>query len=647
MTVITLFPGDDTYTASTAGDIIRGVGGNDTLTASAGGNQLEGGEGDDVLNGGAGNDTLSGDDQTNYTSHNIMKGFGGDDVISSLSWYDQIDAGAGNDTVSSYAQTSGQLVDGGKGDDLISMQSLRNVNDPVHAVMGSTMTFTIGGVNGAIYTNFERLYAVLGIGANTIDGGDGNDTIFTAYLNGTNATTFFDAGYIRSGAGDDDVAFNGITAVGSGIQRMDGGLDTDRLSWTAGDATIGDLEIDSNKGTMLADGRKFATFQNFETFSSRTFTDITGTFTYTGSSIIDQVYVGAAASIVAGGGGNDSLEIQNGDATVSGGSGDDILRASNPNFGHVIFDGDNGNDSLFGGSGTGDFYGDAGNDSISVYNSHSRIYGGAGDDDLFLTLASSSTGSGTAAVYGGGGVDWLTLTLFPVTTAIVLDLSKPMITLDDGTIIAGVEGIYLTSGQGADDLIASNAVEGVLLNKLSGMSGNDTLHAGSHGAWLDGGFGLDVLMGAGGDDLLNGGFGADNDVLVGGGGNDTLIGLIGRDDLTGGHGADVFTLTAYYESGTTDTTRDLIEDFSRKQGDKVDLSGVDAISGGPDNEAFVFRGALGFDHHAGQLIFEKVNLAGKAHDYTLISGDITGDGLANFTIEVKGLIAFHEADFVL
>ncbi len=647
MTIITLTPKNNTYTATTAGDVILGIGGDDTLTASKGGNRLEGGDGDDVLKGAKGDDTLVGDDQTNYVYRNVMKGFGGDDMIISRSWFDQVDAGSGNDTVISSAQTTGQLIDGGTGDDLIEVQSLSTTDDPIHAVMGSILVFNIGGINGATYANFERLNVTMGIGANTVEGGDGDDRILTAYLNGTNATTYFDAGSIKAGGGNDTVGFNGITRPGSGIQQMDGGTGDDRLTWTAGNATIGDLTIDAVKGKMWADGRKFATFDQFETVSFSTFTDITGSFTYTGSKQKDQVGIGAATSEISAGGGDDSIEIKAGDATVSGGNGNDYLRASYTAGTTVRFHGDNGDDTIIGWADSGKYFGDAGNDSIAVYNSHSQLYGGSGDDDLYFSLAASTAGKGAAVISGGTGVDWLTLILQPVNSAIVLNLSKKNVTLADGTKITGVEGIYLTSGQGNDDLIASNGAEGVLMNKLSGMGGNDTLQARSNGAWLDGGYGKDVLIGAGGNDLLDGGYGSERDVLRGNGGNDTLIGGIGRDVLKGGPGADVFKLNAAYESGTTATDRDWIKDFSHDQGDQIDLSGIDAITGGPNNDAFVFVSTATFDGLAGQLRYEIFNAPGRAHDYTLISGDINGDAVADFTIEVKGLITFQDTDFVL
>ena len=649
MSIIALFPGDDTYFATVSGDLVYGVGGNDTLTASAGGNGLYGGDGDDVLNGGAGNDVLQGDTNAAANAHNVLRGFGGNDSILSYSWFDQINAGSGDDVVTSYAQITGQAVDGGTGNDRIRIQSLVNVNDAVHVVMGATMVFTIKGINGATYLNFEALDVNLGIGSNTIDGGDGNDRILTAYLNGTNATNRFDAGYVRAGGGDDVVAFNGLTAIGTGIQRMNGGTGSDSLSWTNGDAVIADLTINAAKGTMTADGFKFATFDAFENLSFRTFENLTGDFVFSGSISSDTLLIGAVNLTINTFAGDDFVDVQAGAANVDGGTGNDVLQVSYADASGYNLHGGDGNDFLRGGSGMGDLWGEDGDDTLAAANSHAQIYGGKGADVLSFSFNNSTIGTGAAVIDGGLGHDSLTLTLLATSGNTVLDLSTATITLANGTMITGVEAVNFQSGFGNDDITASNDALGATANLVWGFSGNDTLRAGSNGAALDGGFGTDSLLGDAGADILNGGFGAENDILRGNGGNDTLIGNIGRDNLTGGLGADHFTLMFYYETGTTAATRDLIVDFSRAQGDKIDLAAVDAVlvSGSVANDAFVFIQTQAFHHVAGELRYESFNLAGTANDFTLISGDINGDAITDFTIELKGIYALQATDFIL
>jgi VCBS repeat-containing protein len=90
---------------------------------------------------------------------------------------------------------------------------------------------------------------------------------------------------------------------------------------------------------------------------------------------------------------------------------------------------------------------------------------------------------------------------------------------------------------------------------ITGTSRSDVLRASDSGQ---------TLIGVGGNDVLIGGRG--NDILISGGGNDVL---------TGGLGADTFKYVALADSPkSTATATDTITDFSKSQGDKVDLSGI-------------------------------------------------------------------------
>jgi serralysin len=82
--------------------------------------------------------------------------------------------------------------------------------------------------------------------------------------------------------------------------------------------------------------------------------------------------------------------------------------------------------------------------------------------------------------------------------------------------------------------------------------------------------------------------------------------------------------------------RDTISDFVRGQ-DRIRLSGIDAKSGVLLDQAFTFIGAAVFTNVAGQLNFR----AG------IISGDVNGDGVADFQINLIGATALAAADFYL
>lgn len=134
-------------------------------------------------------------------------------------------------------------------------------------------------------------------------------------------------------------------------------------------------------------------------------------------------------------------------------------------------------------------------------------------------------------------------------------------------------------GAGADRIFGELGMD-----DLMGDSGNDRLFGGDGDDVLRGGLDNDVLYGGNGRDGLLGGSGGDllfgeasNDILSGEGGNDVLRGGTGVDILLGGAGADQFRFVngeANASSINTTAYLDSIQDFSRAQGDKIDLRGA-------------------------------------------------------------------------
>ena len=160
---------------------------------------------------------------------------------------------------------------------------------------------------------------------------------------------------------------------------------------------------------------------------------------------------------------------------------------------------------------------------------------------------------------------------------------------------------------------------------------------------LVGNRGANTLAGVDGNDKLLGALG--NDKLLGGNGLDILTGGGGKDQLAGGSGRDVFDFNSLAESGATSSTRDLIRDFLHGT-DRIDLSTLDAVSGGSDN-AFRFIGKSAFSAVAGQLHFVLFNHSGTSLDHTVLEGDVNGDARADFQIDLTGLIGFTSADLIL
>lgn len=94
-------------------------------------------------------------------------------------------------------------------------------------------------------------------------------------------------------------------------------------------------------------------------------------------------------------------------------------------------------------------------------------------------------------------------------------------------------------------------------DNVSGTSGNDKIFALG---------GNDVVHAGAGNDFVAGGWGADT--LYGDAGNDKLVGGIGADILYGGTGADTFIFDSI------NTGVDTVKDFSKAQGDVLDLSQI-------------------------------------------------------------------------
>jgi VCBS repeat-containing protein len=157
--------------------------------------------------------------------------------------------------------------------------------------------------------------------------------------------------------------------------------------------------------------------------------------------------------------------------------------------------------------------------------------------------------------------------------------------------------------------------------------------------------GADVIYGQAGDDQIAAGDGNDTvfggagrDTIDGGDGNDIINGGSDRDDLTGGKGADTFRY--YLASESTPAGFDRIRDFDRLQGDKIDLSLIDASTVVGGNNAFVIANA--FTRVAGQLVLT----AGSSGVWTVL-GDVNGDGVADLQIEVRSKSTLTFEDFVL
>lgn len=150
---------------------------------------------------------------------------------------------------------------------------------------------------------------------------------------------------------------------------------------------------------------------------------------------------------------------------------------------------------------------------------------------------------------------------------------------------------------------------------------------------------IENLVGGAAGDILRGD-GEDNR-LQGGGGRDVLEGRAGADTLVGGAAADRFVFSDVDHSTGDDGLTDLIVDFSRAQGDRIDLRAIDAREAVGGDQAFTFIGTRGFSEIAGQL--RSVQTGGR----TLIEGDTDGDGAADFALMLASAQSLGAGAFLL
>ena len=173
-------------------------------------------------------------------------------------------------------------------------------------------------------------------------------------------------------------------------------------------------------------------------------------------------------------------------------------------------------------------------------------------------------------------------------------------------------------------------------DRYNGGKGHDYYTGGLGNDQLNGNAGDDDLYGGDGLDMLNGGAGADD--LYGGNGNDSFFGGLGKDVLVGGAGNDVFKYSNVADSGLLASTRDVIADFTN--GDKIDLSAIDAKAGFGGNDAFTFIGGVA------NLTLAKANGA-VWFDNGVVYASTDRDLAAEFQIELTGVSSLTAADFVL
>jgi Ca2+-binding RTX toxin-like protein len=170
--------------------------------------------------------------------------------------------------------------------------------------------------------------------------------------------------------------------------------------------------------------------------------------------------------------------------------------------------------------------------------------------------------------------------------------------------------------------IRANSIDGTeRADLIDGRGGNDTLDGKGGNDRVLGGAGDDGILGGNGRDELRGGVGdddiadtngrnrvlgeaGDDDITAsgfvdGGAGNDTIQTLFRESTIIGGSGADTFSIAILFGTAPTPDAdnADLITDFDRREGDRIDVSFA-TIDTGLDAVTFVGTGPLTGDAQA-------------------------------------------------
>ena len=228
-----------------------------------------------------------------------------------------------------------------------------------------------------------------------------------------------------------------------------------------------------------------------------------------------------------------------------------------------------------------------------------------------VTLAG---GSLEGSLTFGGGLD------VTGTTAVNADLTFNNLanTLDLANQ-AQVNGrVYM---KGGDDNLTVGDTAGINGNVLTGSGDDNVTATGSLSGFVRLGNGNDTFDSTGSTEAR------------------TVIAGQGDDTMTGGAGADLFIFTEI-EDLWNGGAREVITDFTQGE-DRLRMRGIDAdiTTGGDQN--FDFVGDADFSGTAGEL--RSIISDGR----TFISGDVDGDGMADFQLILDGEITLLGSDIIL
>ena len=576
--------GDDVLYGDDGFDLLNGGAGNDILRGGAGADTLEGGDGNDVLEGGMGADDLMGGDGTDTASYTMS----GEAVTVDLSV--AADAATADNPRAAGGDAAGDMI----GTDI------ENVRGSMYADMltGDDRGASVAATDpDETADSGDETPAIAAMASNTLFGNMGNDKLMGMAgidtLHGGKGDDTLDGGddddKLMGEIGDDDLM------GGDGNDTLIGGPGADNLYGGTVDANAGTDTADysgSDAGVRinLAATHRGEPMPTAEGGHAEGDT-LSGIENLTGSAHTDWLQGDDEANVLSGGKGDDwddddTSEVEGG---LFGRGGADELN------------GGDGMDWLGGGAGMDTLKGEAGDDMLKGGADADTLDGGKGDDTL-------DGGAGDDELNGGDGDDTL-----------IYDDAD---TMRDG-------------GDGVDTLDASNAAKEVVIDlsvldedppdaaEVAKVKDIENVIGSDNGG--------DTLTGSKAANVLKGGKG--NDTLDGGAGNDTLDGGAGDDNLAGGVGADTFVFGK--DHGTDDTIGDGSSGFSKVQGDKIDLSGLNLTE---DDLATLLGGAAVSEQNGKAIIV----LALGADDMNAVGLNVDGGG--TITVYMDTPFATLDAD---
>lgn len=477
----------------------------------------------------AGRDTLAAS-----LNGELVLGLGGDDILFSDKNNTTLSGGSRNDSLATVLELSDGAASTG-----VATQSGGSGRDSLSMTLDVSVVDTNNHATGLLY------------------GGLGGDTLeANARADYAGAQTFANI-LIR-----DDQGHNFVRAVASTYSiysshstiQVYTGTGDDTITANAGTSESASIRIDSGSGSDLVDASASGSSGSLNNYNDLVLIggpgdDTLSTYSWTNTNVAN----GEHLHLVNGGGGDDLVDVevepsgQDGfflaNVTANGGAGNDTINS----------DITTGGLGAYGGQAIVDLSGGIGSDEIAsnvriatdgFYSADvtQSLSGGAGQDTLVARVMGlfATEDSGhmvTQSLSGGSGGDVL-----------FAEVSGELYT-DLGGYNYGI--VPLVAGQ----------------NKLYGGAGNDMLTVvGGVGNVLDGGKGLDTIIGS-----------ENADVIYGGDLRDTIISGAGDDTIAGGTGGDTFVFDVALQGKNT------ITDWNKTY-DKLDLDLIDGNGNGLADE---------------------------------------------------------------